>query len=57
MSEQYPLLHIHLYQEDGQLRPHVLIFYNDESIKWLERRDLPLQRGDRLQVVQSVSGG
>jgi molybdopterin synthase sulfur carrier subunit len=57
LLEGHPLLGIHLYDEAGKLRPHVLIFYNEESIAWLERLDLPLQPGDRLTIVQNVSGG
>ncbi|HST05459.1 MAG TPA: MoaD/ThiS family protein [Chloroflexia bacterium] len=53
----YPLLRIHLYDETAQLRPHVLIFYNEESTRWLERLDIPLQPGDRLEILQAVSGG
>lgn len=57
LVEAYPLLRIHLYDEAGRLRPHVLIFYNEESIMGLERLDMPLRPGDRLQIVQAVSGG
>jgi adenylyltransferase/sulfurtransferase len=57
MLETYPLLRIHLYDEAGQLRPHVLIFYNAESIAWLDRLDIPLRAGDRIDVLQAVSGG
>ncbi len=57
MQETYPLLRNHLYDEAGQLRPHVLIFYNAESIAWLERLDVPLHPGDRIDVLQAVSGG
>jgi sulfur-carrier protein len=53
----YPLLRHHLYQENGRTRQHVLIFYNGENIALLERQDIPLQRGDRLDIVQNVSGG
>ncbi len=53
----YPLLRFHLYDETAKLRPHVLIFYNDESTRWLERLDIPLQPGDRLEILQAVSGG
>ncbi len=53
----YPLLRVHLYEETGQLRPHVLIFYNGESTRWLESLDIPLRPGDRLEVIQAVSGG
>jgi sulfur-carrier protein len=54
---EYPLLRVHLYTESGELRKHVLIFYNEESIAWLERLDIPLQAGDRIMVFQAVSGG
>ena len=57
LVQEYPLLRRHIYDDTGQLRQHVLIFYNDNNIKWLERLDLTLQPGDRLSVVQAVSGG
>jgi molybdopterin synthase sulfur carrier subunit len=53
----YPLLRIHLYTEQGLLRKHVLIYYNDDNITWLKELDLPLQNGDKLRVLQAVSGG
>ena len=40
-----------------QLRQHVLLFYNDESTRWLDTLDVPLRPGDRLEIVQAVSGG
>ena len=57
MRETYRLLRIHLYEETGKLRPHVQIFYNDESTRWLERLDVPIKPGDRLEILQAVSGG
>jgi adenylyltransferase/sulfurtransferase len=57
LVQEYPLLRRHIFDDAGQLRQHVLIFYNDDNIKWLERLDVPLKQGDRLSVVQAVSGG
>jgi len=57
LLETYPLLRRRLYEETGRLRPHVLLFFNDASIARLECLDLPIQPGDRLQIVQAVSGG
>jgi adenylyltransferase/sulfurtransferase len=57
LRERYPLLCVHLYDEQVQLRPHVVLFYNEESIAWLKSLDVPLQRGDRIHVLQAVSGG
>ncbi len=35
LFEAYPLLRVHLYEEGGILRPHVMFLYNDDSVKWL----------------------
>lgn len=53
----YPKLRVHLYDETDQLRQHVLIFYNDQNIAWMDRLDVPLRSGDQLIVFQAVSGG
>lgn len=57
LVEEHPLLRVHLYDERGRLRPHVLIYYNDDNIAWLDSLDVPLEAGDQLQVLQAVSGG
>jgi len=57
LGERYPLLKRHLYTEQGEVRKHVLLYYNEENIAWLDRLDLPLKEGDRLRVLQAVSGG
>ena len=57
LVEVYPLLRLHLYDERGEQRPHVLLYYNEENIKWLESLDVALKKGDRLTVLQAVSGG
>lgn len=57
LRETYPLLRVHLYDETEHLRPHVMIFYNEESTRWLESMDVPLKPGDRLEILQAVSGG
>lgn len=57
LLDGYPLLRVHLYDEAGKLRRHVLLYYNGESLAWLGSLDTPLRPGDRLDVVQAVSGG
>lgn len=54
---QFPLLRPHVWDDAGVLRKHVLIFYNDTPLRWLERLDLPLHPGDRLTIIQAISGG
>ncbi|MDQ3855746.1 MAG: MoaD/ThiS family protein [Chloroflexota bacterium] len=57
LVEDYPLLRVHLLDEQQQLRPHVLIYYNDENTAGLRELDVPIQPGDRLTILQAVSGG
>ena len=45
------------FDEAGQLRKHVLMFYNDVSTRHLPSIDVPLKAGDQLAIVQAVSGG
>jgi molybdopterin converting factor small subunit len=53
----YPLLRLHLYDETERLRQHVLFYLNDENVAWLNGQDVGLRPGDRLSVLQNVSGG
>ena len=57
MREQFPLLRVHVFDESDRPRPHVLIFYNDQSIALVDALEMPVKQGDRLTIVQAVSGG
>lgn len=57
IRSDFPLLRPHVWDDAGKLRQHVLIFYNDTAIRWLERTDVPLVERDRLSIVQAISGG
>ena len=57
LFESYPLLRVHMYDETQRLRQHVLIFFNGESVAWLDRLDVPVRSGDQLTILQAVSGG
>ena len=57
LPEAYPRLRPHLYDEGMRLRRHVLMFYNDDNVAAIEDRDVTLKPGDRLLVLQAVSGG
>jgi molybdopterin synthase sulfur carrier subunit len=57
LFSDYPLLKRHVYDETGTVRKHVLLCYNKDNIDWLDSLDIPLQPGDKLFVMQLVSGG
>jgi molybdopterin converting factor small subunit len=54
---QVPGLRVHLVDESGGFRRHVLCFLNDVSTRAMDRTDRPLQDGDRITILQAVSGG
>lgn len=57
LFSHYPLLKRHVFSEQGDVRQHVLICYNNDNIAWLESMDIPLQQGDKVFIMQLVSGG
>lgn len=48
-----PALRVHLFEQSGELRPHVLCFVDDEAVR-LEDRSIPARR---LEFLHAVSGG
>lgn len=48
-----PALRVHLFDQTGDLRPHVLCFVDDEAVR-LEDRSIPARR---LEFLHAVSGG
>ncbi|HUG11914.1 MAG TPA: MoaD/ThiS family protein [Opitutaceae bacterium] len=57
MLKKFPLLKPHIYDDTGAQRQHVLLFFNGENLAWIKDRTAPVRDGDRLDVIQAVSGG
>jgi sulfur-carrier protein len=54
---QLPGLRVHLCDETGGFRRHVLCFLNDVNTRWLKGEDPALEDGDCITILQAVSGG
>jgi molybdopterin converting factor small subunit len=52
-----PALKVHVVDETGELRRHVLCFVNDVNTRFHEDGGPALRSGDRLTILQAVSGG
>lgn len=60
MEEAYrrvPALRHHLCDERGRLRGHVLCLVNGVNTRDLKPPDLTLSAGDRISIIQAISGG
>jgi sulfur-carrier protein len=54
---EFPALRAHLYNGEGNLRPFVNLFVNNENIKDVLGIETPLKEDDRLALVPSIAGG
>ena len=57
LTQRYPALGVHLFDEKGGLRQHVLCFHNGTNSRWLDSMQVPLAEGDTITIIQAVSGG
>ncbi|MHC4947338.1 MAG: MoaD/ThiS family protein [Planctomycetota bacterium] len=54
---RHPSLAVHLFDETGGLREHVLCLHNGANSRWRGSLDVPVATGDVVTVLQAVSGG
>ncbi len=46
-----------LCDEGGRLRGSVLVFVNEEDIRFLNEQDTPLKPGDLVSIIPAFAGG
>ena len=54
---QYPALQVHLYNNQGELRPFVNLFIGEENVRDLQGLDTQLDGEETLMLLPSVAGG
>lgn len=57
LAKRYPNLYQHLFDKNGDLRPYVNIFINQEDIRTHDGENTIVTEGDRLMIVPSIAGG
>jgi adenylyltransferase/sulfurtransferase len=57
LTNQYPDLKKHLFNENNQLRNFVNVYLNDEDIRYLEKINTKVKSGDVMSIVPSIAGG
>ena len=57
LVERHPALDVHLFDEGRGFRQHVLCFHNEVNTRWLGSTERPVAEGDRIRILQAVSGG
>ena len=46
-----------LLDERGELRGSVLVFVNEENIRFLQNQQTPLKDGDEVSIIPAFAGG
>ena len=57
LVDRHPSLKVHLFDESGSLRRHVLCFVNQTNTRWLKDSSIPLRDDDVITILQAVTGG
>ncbi|MDR0875434.1 MAG: MoaD/ThiS family protein [Clostridiales Family XIII bacterium] len=57
VTESYPEIQKHLFDEEGKLRSYVNVFIGDENIRNLGGLDAPVHEGDVVTLVPAIAGG
>ncbi|HKE97676.1 MAG TPA: ubiquitin-like small modifier protein 1 [Actinomycetes bacterium] len=57
LAAAHPGVRQRVLDERGTLRPHVNVFVNDESVRWLAGLDTPVGVDDEIWIIPAVSGG
>jgi len=57
LTNQYPPIKPHLFNDGGELRPFVNLFVGEHNIKDLQGLNTPIKDGDRLMLIPSIAGG
>ena len=57
LTLRYPLLRPHLFDSEGNLRPYVNIFVNQDDTRSLAGFDTPLEDRDKVMILPSIAGG
>jgi molybdopterin converting factor small subunit len=57
LSEQYPDIRGHLYNEQGKLRSFVNVYVGDEDIRYLDGEATELRDKDTVSIIPAIAGG
>ena len=57
LTDQFPILRRHLFDDAGQLRQFVNIYVNDQDIRYLKRGKTLVEGGDEIRIIPAVAGG
>ena len=57
LESRFPGIQERLLDAHGQVRGFVLVYVNDEDIRFLQNKETPLKSGDVVNIQPAIAGG
>jgi len=57
LGTQFQSLAIAIHQENGELKPFINIYVNEEDIRFLNSLDTAVQPNDTITILPAIAGG
>jgi sulfur-carrier protein len=57
LSEKFPKIHSHIFDNSGQVRRHINLFVNANNIRDLDGLNTVIGENDILKILPSITGG
>lgn len=57
LTARYPALKDRLLTAEGKVQPFVVLYVNNEDVRFLQEMNTPLKDGDVLSILPAVAGG
>ncbi len=57
LTKQYPALKERILTTEGQIQPFVVLYVNNEDIRFLQEMNTPLKDEDVVSILPAVAGG
>ena len=57
LTNQFPAIKPHIFNEAGELRPFVNLFLGENNIKDQQGVDTPIKDGEKIMLIPSIAGG
>lgn len=57
LTEKYPAIEQHLFDEGGKFRTFINIFVEEDDIRGLERENTAIESDSTVSIVPAIAGG
>lgn len=57
LTEQFPELRQHVFDQNGNIRSFVRIYVGDDDIKTLNNEQTPVQQDSVISIIPAIAGG